>query len=82
MTYEWVNKEDLNLLECAKKLMMEGRQVCQKETGKYESASLGPPFSIISLVLNRIFSCANGIMYKLCWIPLIYYVAFEGTILN
>ena len=33
-------------------------------------------------MLNRIFGWENGKLYKLSWIPLIYYVAFEGTIFN
>ena len=33
-------------------------------------------------MLNRIFFRGNGKLYKLIWIPLIYYVAFEGTIFN
>ena len=41
-----------------------------------------PPYRIIDLMLNNIFGKENGRLYKLSWIPLIYYVAFEGTIFN
>ena len=82
MTDEWVNKLDLDILECAKKMMIAGRQLRQKETGKYESTSLRPPYRIIALILNRIFCRENVRLYKLSWIPLIYYVAFECTIFN
>ena len=82
MTDEWVNKLDLDILECSKRMMIEGRQTHQKETRKYEPASLCPPYRVIALMLNRIFGQENGRLYKLSWIPLIYYVAFEGTIFN
>ena len=48
MTNEWVNKVDLEILECAKRMMIEGRQLRQKETGEYESASLHPPYRVIA----------------------------------
>ena len=31
---------------------------------------------------NRIFNRENGRFYKMSWIPLIYYVATQGTIFN
>ena len=40
------------------------------------------PFRIIALLLNRIFCRANGTIYKLNQVPLIYYTSFEGTIYN
>ena len=55
MTNGWVNKVDLDVLECAKKMMITGRKLHQKETCEYESAGLHPPFRIIPLMLNRIF---------------------------
>ena len=82
MTDEWVNKLDLDILECAKKMMIAGRQLRQKETREYESASLHNPFKIVAFMLNRIFGQENGRLYKLSWIPLIYYVSLEGTIFN
>ena len=82
MTDDWVKKVDMDIMECAKKIMVTGKQLHQKETGEYVSTRLRTPFRIIALMLNRIFCWANGILYKLSWIPLIYYVAFEGTIFN
>ena len=40
MTGEWVKKVDMYILECAKKIMVTGKQPCQKETGEYESSIL------------------------------------------
>ena len=61
---------------------MSGKQLIQKETGEYESQILWTPFRIIALMLDRIFGHADGTLYKLNWIPLIYYATFEGTIFN
>ena len=33
-------------------------------------------------MLNSIFSQVDETLYKLIWIPIIYYVSFEGTIFN
>ena len=82
MTDEWVKKVDIDVLECAKKMMITRKQLCLNETGKYESSSLRTPFRIIVLMLNKIFGRADETLFKLSWIPLIYYVAFEGTIFN
>ena len=42
MNDEWVKKLDLDILECAKKMMIAGRQIHQKQTSEYESTSLCP----------------------------------------
>ena len=44
MSDEWVNKVDLDILECAKKMMIIGRKLRPKQTREYDSASLQPPF--------------------------------------
>ena len=82
MTDEWVKSLELDIMDCAKKMMMARIQLCQKETGEYDSTSLHLPYMVIALMLNRIFGRENGILYKLSWIPLIYYAALEGTIFN
>ena len=33
-------------------------------------------------MLNKIFGRAYGTIYKLNWVPLIYFIAFQGTIFN
>ena len=82
MTDEWVKKVDIDILECAKKMVIIRKQLRPKETGKYEYLILWTPFRIIALMLNMNFGQADGTLYKLSWIPLIYYMAFEGTIFN
>ena len=82
MTDDWVKKVDIDVLECSKKMFMLGKQLRQKETREYESQSLQTPFRIIALIINKIFGHANEPLYKLSWIPLIYYIAFEGTMFD
>ena len=60
MMDEWVNKVDLDIFECAKRMMIAIIQLRQKETGEYESASLHPPYRVIALMLNMIFSKKMG----------------------
>ena len=82
MTDEWVNKVGLDIVECAKRMMIAGKQLRQKATEEYEIASLRSPYRVIALMLNNIFGQENRILHKLIWIPLIYYVALEGTLFN
>ena len=82
MNNDWIKGINIDPLECAKRMIMPGKQLRQKTSGKYESQSLLTPFRIIALMLNRIFGRVDGNLYKLSWVPLIYYVAFEGTIFN
>ena len=72
----------LDIFECAKRMMVVGKKLCQRATDEYETTSLHTPYRIIALMLNKIFGRANGKLYKLSWIPLIYYVAMQGTIFN
>ena len=55
MTDKWVNKVDLDILECAKKMMIEGRQMRQKATSEYENSILRSPYRFIALMLNSLW---------------------------
>ena len=76
------SKVELDILECAKSMMIDGSQLGEKETGEYEKASLRPPYRFIALMFNSIFGRENGRLYKLSWIPLMYYVAFDDIVFN
>ena len=65
MTDDWVKKVDIDVLECAKKMLVPGKQLRQKETGEYGSQILCTPFKIIALMLNMIFGRTDGTFYKL-----------------
>ena len=82
MTDDWVKSVNLDIFECAKRIIVTCRQLCQKATGEYETAILCPPYRVIASMLNMIFGWENVKMYKLNWIPLIYHVAMGGTIFN
>ena len=82
MIDDWINSLSLDFFDCAKLMMIEGKQFRQKAYPEYETTSLRNPYRIIALMLNRIFGWANGKFYKLRWILLIHHVATQGTIFN
>ena len=63
-------------------IMIEGNIFRYKSSHEYETSSLHTPYTLIALILIRIFIRENGKFYKLGWIPLIYHVAMQGTIFN
>ena len=65
MTDEWVRNVNLDVFECAKQMMVAGKQLRQKATNEYETANLRTPYRIIDLMLSRIFGRENGKFYKM-----------------
>ena len=55
MKNDWIKGVNIDPLECAKKMIMPGKQLRQKTSGEYESPSLRTPFKIIALMFNIIF---------------------------
>ena len=45
-------------------------------------SKLKDPFQNYSFIVEQNFGKADGTIYKLNWVPLIYYIAFQGTIFN
>ena len=82
MTNEWINSLSLDYIEYAKKMMIVGKQFCQKSSNEYETAKLRTPYILISLMLSRIYGRENRDFYKMSWIPLVYHMAIQGTIFN
>ena len=60
----------------------EGKNFKHKQSGEYETTHLRTPFRIIALMIRKLYGRDNGKTYNFGWIPLIYYVAMEGTIFN
>ena len=58
------------------KMVVPRKQLRQKVSGEYEYQSLRNLFRIIDLMLRRIFYRANGTIYNLNWMPLIYHISF------
>ena len=76
--------KDLNLdvLENVKRMMIPGKSFCTRPSREYETASLRTPYRLIALMLNKIFGRVNGKNFKLSWVPVIFFVATQGTIFN
>ena len=60
MTYGWVNSLILDFFECAKWMMVAGKQLQQKSSVEYETASLHTPYRIITPMQNKIFGQGMG----------------------
>ena len=73
---------DLDVFNCVRKVMIHGQQFYTIFFGEYETVNLRTPYRILSLMLNRIFNQTNGNFYKISWVPIIYFVATQGTILK
>ena len=82
MIDKWIKDLDMDVLDCAKKMMLSGKQFLHKDSGEYETANLRTPYHLITLMLNQIFSQENGNFYKIRWIPIICHVAMKGIIFN
>ena len=82
MTEDWIRGISIDPLEYAKNMVVPRKWLRQKESGEYESHSLRTPVKIMALMLTIIFGRDDGTIYKLNWVLLIYYKAFEGTTFN
>ena len=72
----------MDLVETMKRMMLPKKHFITRATGEYDTASLRAPYRCIDLMLNRIFGRAHGRFFKLEWMPIIFYVATQGTIFN
>ena len=72
----------MDLIDTMRKMLLPGKLFRHRVTEDYDTATLRPPYRFIALMLNRIFGRANGKLFKFEWIPLMFYVATEGTIFN
>ena len=79
---KWLKELELDIFYCIKKMMIHGKQFRTNPTREYETANLRTPYRLIALMLNRIFSRANGNFYKIGWVQVIYFVSTRGTIFN
>ena len=79
---DWLNKIRMDLVETLKNMLLQGKHYRYRPMGDYDTSSLRPPYRFIVLMLNRIFGRAHGRFFKLEWIPIIFYVATQGTVFN
>ena len=78
----WLKDLNLDVLENVKRMMILEKNFRTRPSGENETASLRTPYKLIALMLNRIFGRANGKNFKLSWVPVIFFVATQGTIFN
>ena len=72
----------MDLVETVKRMMIPGKKIQTRPLGEYDTATLQTPYRFIALMLNRVFGRAHGKSFKLGWIPIIFYVATQGTVFN
>ena len=82
MTNDWINSLSIDYVGCTRMMMTEENSFQQRASREYEIASLCTPYRLVSLMLNGIFRKADGIFYKIGWIPLMYHVTMEGIVFN
>ena len=82
LSNDWLDNLMMDLVETLRRMILPGKLYRHRATEDYDTASLRAPYRFIALMLNRIFGRANGRLFKLEWIPLMFHVATEGTIFN
>ena len=82
LTEDWLKAIKMDLVETLKRMLMPGKNFRTRPTGEYDTANLRTPYRFISLMLNMIFGRAHGRSFKLEWVPIIFYVATQGTVFN
>ena len=78
----WLKEMDLDLVETVKWMMIPGKIFRTKPSREHDTSTLCAPYRFISLMLNRIFGRAHGKSFNIGWIPVIFFVATQGTIFN
>ena len=82
LTESWLKETDMDLVETVKRMMIPGKNFRTRPSGEYDTSTLRAPYKFIALMLNRIFGRAHQKIFKIEWIPVIYFVATQGTIFN
>ena len=82
LTGSWLKEAGLDLVEIVKRMMIPGKKFRTRPSREYDTSTLRAPYRFIALMLNRIFGRANGKNFKIGWIPVIFFIATQGTIFN
>ena len=82
LTKSWLKETNLDLVETVKRMIIPRKNFWTRPPGEYDTATLWTPYRFIALMLNMIFGRAHGKSFKLGWMPIIFYVAIQGTIFN
>ena len=79
---DWLKAIKMDLVKTLKRMLMPSKNFRTRPTEEYETANIRTPYRFISLMLNRIFGRAHGKIFKLEWVPIIFYVETQGTVFN
>ena len=82
LSNDWLDNLRMDLVETLRRMLLPGNIYRHRATEDCDTARLRAPYRFIALMLNWIFGRANGTLFKLEWIPLMFHVATEGTIFN
>ena len=82
LTKIWLKEIAMDLVETIKRMMIPGNNFRTRPSREYETSTLHAPYSFIALMLNRIFCRSHGKSFKIGWIPVIFFLATQGTIFN
>ena len=82
LTESWLKEIKLDMVDTIKKMMILGKKFHTRPSREYETSTLCTPYRFIALMVNIIFGKANGRSFKIGWVPVIFFVATQGTIFN
>ena len=82
ITEGWLKDINLDLVETVKIMMVPGKNFQTRPSREYDTTTLRTPYRFIALMLNRIFGRSHGRSFKIGWVPIIFYVATEGTVFS
>ena len=82
LTERWLKEIAMDLVETVKRMMIPRKNFQTRPFGEYDTSTLCTPYIFIALMLNSIFGRSHRKRFKIGWIPIIFYVATQGTIFN
>ena len=62
--------------------MIPGKNFQTRPSREYDTTNLRTPYRFIVLMLNRIYGRAHRRIFKLEWVPIIFYVSTQGIVFN
>ena len=80
LTEGWLKDLNIDVLDNVKRMMVPKKKIHTRSSVEYGTVNLHTPYRLIALMLNRIFGRVNGKNFKLSWVPIIFFVATQGTI--
>ena len=78
----WLKETSMDLVEIVKRMMKPRKNFRTRPSEEYDTSTLRAPYRFIALIINRVFGRAHGKSFKIGWIPVIFFVATQGTIFN